>query len=77
LADVGNVLEFLGRSSTPALSTCKFNGDFLPPVFGSYAYDESAYTDLLGQPYYGYVFGEVLAPVVWSSSHLLLALIKS
>ncbi|KAJ7902441.1 hypothetical protein B0H13DRAFT_1882461 [Mycena leptocephala] len=53
LADVGNVLEFLGRSSTPALSTCKFNGDFLPPVFGSYAYDESAYTDLLGQPYYG------------------------
>jgi hypothetical protein len=64
LPTLTSVLDFLHRVSTPSLGACHFNIDFLPPVFGSYAYDESAYTTDDGQPYYAYVFGQVTRPVV-------------
>ncbi|KAJ7927869.1 hypothetical protein B0H13DRAFT_2312042 [Mycena leptocephala] len=70
LPTVESALHFLNHAMTPALANIDFNIDFFTPVNGSYAYDETVYTDADGQPYNFWVLGQVISGVEWDDAHL-------
>ncbi|KAJ7607070.1 hypothetical protein DFH06DRAFT_1149543 [Mycena polygramma] len=65
LDTLDDLLDFIDATSTPSLAFSEFDLDFYPPVHGSYAGDESAYTDIDGNPYDFYVYGMAASAVAY------------
>ncbi|KAF8209811.1 hypothetical protein K438DRAFT_2058800 [Mycena galopus ATCC 62051] len=59
-----SVVEFLNSKTTPALATDIVSVEFVPGRYGSYALDETAYTNDNGTPYHTFVLGKVCGPVL-------------
>ncbi|KAJ7832520.1 hypothetical protein B0H14DRAFT_3712033 [Mycena olivaceomarginata] len=59
ITDLGDLLAFLSRRTTPSLLHDIYNVDFLPPVFGSYSTDETACVREDGSFYLPLIFGRV------------------
>ncbi|KAJ7086505.1 hypothetical protein C8R44DRAFT_893570 [Mycena epipterygia] len=69
LCDISDVLDFISDPVQPALTHDNFLVDFHPPVYGSYARDETAYTCDDGTPYKTWIFGRISRPVTWDDCH--------